>query len=70
MARTLTNAEYQLEHIMPAAKEEGCTCEFSREDFDDFISYKWSHKAGCPSPKYECLPNPAGLMEAMRHVGY
>lgn len=68
MARTIVNAEYQLEKIMPIAQAEGCQCEFSREDFDDFINYKWSHKQGCPAPKEECLPNAAVLMEAMRHV--
>ena len=68
MSRTLTNAEYQLEHIMPTAHEKGCTCEFSKADFDDFIAYKWHHKQGCPAPLEENLPNPAGLMEAMRHL--
>lgn len=68
--RTIVNAEYQLEKIMPLAHEKGCKCEFTKADFQDFIDGKWSHKPGCPSPSYECLPNAAGLIEAMRHVGY
>lgn len=66
MARTITNAEYQLNEIMPTAKEEGCTCEFTEADFQDFINYKWWHKPNCPAPHYECLPNAIGLLEALR----
>jgi hypothetical protein len=66
--RTLTNAEYQLEHIMPNAHKAGCECEYSEDDFEAFINYEWTHKLGCPAPRYECLPNARGLIEAMRHV--
>lgn len=64
--RTLTNAKYQLEHIMPHAQEDGCKCPFSEADFEAFIDYKWHHQQGCPAPKEENLPNAGRLMEALR----
>jgi hypothetical protein len=67
--RTIRNAEYQLEHIMPTARKNGCKCPFSEKDFDSFIAGTWSHKKGCPSPSYECLPNPS-VMEVLRHGVY
>lgn len=66
--RTIRNAEYQLDVIMPSARKRGCKCKFDKSDFDAFINHEWSHKKGCPSPSYECLPNPAGLINAMRHL--
>lgn len=57
--------EYQEQKIMPLARKEGCTCPFDKAAYR---AGKWSHKAGCPSPKVECLPNAAKLMAAMRQV--
>jgi hypothetical protein len=66
MSRTIVNAQYQLDHIMPLAREEGCACPYTEADFPNFIKGKWHHQANCPSPKYECLPNAVRLFEALR----
>lgn len=65
--RTIRNAEYQLNEIMPIAHEKGCKCPFSEKDFDSFIAGTWSHEKGCPAPLYENLPNPS-LMKTLRRV--
>lgn len=64
--KTIVNAKYQLTNVMPHARKAGCKCPYSEKDFDDFIAGIWSHKEGCPSPTYECLPNAARLFEALR----
>lgn len=64
--RTITNAQYQLETVMPLARKVGCKCPFSKADFQDFIEHKWSHEENCPAPLYENLPNPGKLMETLR----
>jgi hypothetical protein len=59
------SAEYMTDVIMPSNRKAGCTCPYSQEMYEkgDF-----SHMKDCPSPMIECLPNAAGLMEALRHL--
>lgn len=53
---------------MPHAREKGCRCNFSRENFNDFIAGKWRHNSDCQAQLYENLPNTRLLTEAMRLV--
>jgi hypothetical protein len=58
-------AEYMTEHIVPLMRKEGCDCPY---DQDKYEKGEFRHKPGCPSPMIECLPNPAGLYNALRHL--
>lgn len=62
---TKQQAEYQTKKIMPIARKEGCKCPYSEQAY---LEGSFSHEKNCPSPKIECLPNPAKLMAAMRQV--
>jgi hypothetical protein len=56
-------AEYMTNQIMPGNREQGCTCPYAEKDYQ---AGGWTHNAGCPSPRIECLPNAGRLMEALR----
>lgn len=53
---------------MPSARAKGCKCPFSESDFEDFVQHNWQHAKDCPAKLIENLPNPVGLMEAMRRI--
>lgn len=66
--RTEANAIYQLKRVMPVAQSRGCHCEFSRENFNDFIKGKWKHDKDCKAKLYENLPNAEKLIQSLRLV--